>query len=154
MAANCGMDYAFMTEFMHAILHRESQLLRYTCCTKYPHHAAVLVCFCYRLDGGLLRKVLWCYNLPRHSDIIDCHMKSAGHHSSVCSCAQLMPDQHCIETLPIARLVGILSLCFACEPQDNLVICGMDFTKLLLVVVNADYTMQALKPGHRGDSQL
>ena len=28
MAANCGMDYAFMAEFMHAILHRESQMPR------------------------------------------------------------------------------------------------------------------------------
>ena len=123
MAANCGMDYAFMAEFMHAISHRESQLLRYTCCTKYPCHAAVLVCFRHRLAGGLSRKVLWCYNLPRRSDIVNCHMKSAGLHSSVCSCAQLMPDQHCIETLPIAHCplpiahsVGILSLCFASKP--------------------------------------
>ena len=53
MAANCGMDYAFMTEFMHAVLHRESQLLRYTCCTQYPHHVAVLVCFCNGLVGVL-----------------------------------------------------------------------------------------------------
>lgn len=154
MAANCGMDYAFMAEFMHAILHRESQLLRYTCCTKYPRHAAVLVCFCHRLVGGLSRKVLWCYNLPRRSDIINCHMKSAGLQSSVCSCAQLMPDQHCIDTLPIAHSVGKITLCFASKPQDNLVSCGMAVTTLLLVVVYADYTMQALKPGHTDASQL
>lgn len=29
MAANCGMDYAFMAEFMKAILSRELNLLRY-----------------------------------------------------------------------------------------------------------------------------
>jgi hypothetical protein len=28
MAANCGMNYAFMATFMHVILQRESQLLR------------------------------------------------------------------------------------------------------------------------------
>ncbi|DBA96945.1 TPA: hypothetical protein ACH3X1_001275 [Trebouxia sp. C0004] len=28
MAANCGMNYAFMATFMHLILQRESQLLR------------------------------------------------------------------------------------------------------------------------------
>lgn len=31
MAANCGMNYAFMATFMHVILERESQLLRYVC---------------------------------------------------------------------------------------------------------------------------
>lgn len=36
MAANCGMDYAFMTEFMNAILSRELDLLRCKC-----HHTLV-----------------------------------------------------------------------------------------------------------------
>ena len=31
MAANCGMDYAFMADFMRAILSREVSLLRYCC---------------------------------------------------------------------------------------------------------------------------
>lgn len=30
MAANCGMDYAFMAKFLEAILSRELRFLRYT----------------------------------------------------------------------------------------------------------------------------
>ena len=36
MAANCGMDYAFMADFMRAILSRETSLLRYCCWLNTP----------------------------------------------------------------------------------------------------------------------
>lgn len=43
MAANCGMNYAFMTDFMRAILSREMDLLRYCCWLSTPCPCVAIV---------------------------------------------------------------------------------------------------------------